>query len=93
MALPTLDRPHREAPPAADQAVGTVRVGADDVAVLLRIRRVQPTAWVGALVFEAPGQPPRATGEILRAGSETQLRQAVRDLGAHHLRDLFRSIP
>ena len=63
------------------------------MAVLIRMRRVQPTAWVGALVFEAPGQAPRATGEILRAGSEMQLRQSVRELGAHHLRDLYRSIP
>jgi hypothetical protein len=67
----------------------------DGVAVQVRlsVRRAEDGAWRGRLQF-ATGEAgePRETAEIFCGASEQDLWQSVRDLGSHHLRDLYRSL-
>jgi hypothetical protein len=93
MALPSL---HRVLPNAGDPTehdLRTVRLEGREVTVRLRLRQVEDDVWVGALVFRV-AEPPeeRRTAEILRGTGEQQVRDSVRSLGTHHLRDLFRSL-
>jgi len=70
-----------------------IRLDAVAVAVMLRVRFADDGVWRGRLEFqdsEAGSQ--RATAEIFCGTSEDELWQSVRALGAHHLRDLYRSL-
>ena len=70
-----------------------LRLDGGAVAVMLSVRFADDGVWRGRLEFqhsEAGSQ--RATAEIFCGSSEDELWQSVRALGAHHLRDLYRSL-
>jgi hypothetical protein len=93
MALPSLHQLARDAREPVEHDLRTVRLGAADLGVRVRLRRAEDGLWVGALVFRLQGSPDeQRTAEILRGTSEQQVWDSVRGLGAHHLRDLFRSL-
>lgn len=92
MALPSLDQLARDPAQPAEQELRPLRCGGSAVQVRVRVRRLEPQLWVGALVFVPAGGAPRATAEILKGATEAQIWESVRGLGAHHLRDLYRSL-
>ena len=93
MALPSLHQLGRDSREPVEHDLRTVRLGLADLAVRVRLRRAEDGVWVGSLVFRLQDAPDeRRTAEILRGPSEQQVWDSVRGLGAHHLRDLYRSL-
>jgi hypothetical protein len=70
-----------------------VRHQGEDVSVELSVRRALDGVWRARLVFLAPHRAePLETAEIFCAPTEQDVFQAVRDLGEHQLRNLYRSL-
>ena len=66
--------------------------GGDTVAVRLAAWREGDGAWRGRLLFGPLGAEGAATADIFCAPTESDLREAVRNLGDHHIRALYRSV-
>ncbi|MFI5235217.1 MAG: hypothetical protein ACHQXA_05845 [Gemmatimonadales bacterium] len=65
------------------------------IEVRAAVLRGEDGVWRGRLLFVGGAEGPdaeRATTEIFCAASEADLWQAVRGLGTHHVRDLYRSL-
>ncbi len=93
MALPSPHQLGRDLREPVEHDLRAVRLDGRDVSVRVRLRQTEPGVWVGALVFRVGGNgEDHQTAEILRGASEQQVRDSVRGLGTHHLRDLFRSL-
>ena len=92
MALPSLQQLAHDPGRTGEQPVRTILDRGEAVGVRVRLRRTGPNLWVGALVFEPAGAPPRGTAEILKGASEAAVLESVRGLGTHHLRNLYRSL-
>lgn len=92
MALPSPHQAGRDLREPVERELRAFRVDGEDVTVGVRLRRAGDGAWVGALVYRPAGGGERHTAEILRGASEEQVWDSVRGLGAHHLRDLYRSL-
>jgi hypothetical protein len=70
-----------------------LRLDGAAIAVMLSVRYADDGVWRGRLEFqEAEAGSQCATAEIFCGTSEDELWQSVRALGAHHLRDLYRSL-
>ena len=70
-----------------------IRLDGATVAMILSIRFADDGVWRGRLEFQdAEAGARRATAEIFCGPSEDDLWQSVRAIGAHHLRDLYRSL-
>ena len=65
-------------------------IGNSEVLVRLAAWRDDGT-WRGRLVFGATDAQ-TSTADIFCAATESELWESVRDLGEHHLRDLYRSL-
>ena len=70
----------------------SIRYAGEDIAVRLEIRRAEDGAWRGRLLFASPDATSRSTAEIFFASNEADLWQSVREVGIHHVRDLYRSL-
>ena len=92
MALPSLHELAHDPARTTEQPVRTILDRGEAVGVRVRLRRTGAGLWLGALVFEPAGAPPRVTAEILRGASEAAVLESVRGLGSHHLKDLYRSL-
>ena len=93
MALPSFQPVGRDLHQPVEHELRILRVDGLDVAVLVRLHQAEPGVWVGSLVFRVAGTgEERRTADILRGAGESQVWDSVRGLGAHHLRDLFRSL-
>ena len=71
----------------------SLRYVGSEVAVRVAVRRADDGTWRGWLSFgptDANSIP--STTEIFCAGTEADLWQAIRDLGEHQLRSLYRSL-
>ncbi|HSC59008.1 MAG TPA: hypothetical protein VLC11_05550 [Gemmatimonadales bacterium] len=65
------------------------------IEVRAAVLRGEDGTWRGRLRFVGGMEGPdaeRETAEIFCAASEAELWQAVRGLGSHHVRDLYRSL-
>jgi hypothetical protein len=87
--------PARQTPRSAEPVIHDLpSFNADKVPVTVHLAtwRAEDGTWRGRLLFGSPdGQGP-ATADIFCAPSENELWESVRDLGEHHLRDLYRSL-
>ena len=68
-----------------------LQTGNGIVPVRLAAWRADDGSWWGRLVF-GTAEAEAATADIFCAASESDLWESVRDLGEHHLRDLYRSL-
>ena len=70
-----------------------IRLDGGTVAIMLSIRVADDGVWRGRLECQdSEAGCQRATAEIFCGASEDELWQSVRAIGAHHLRDLYRSL-
>ena len=70
-----------------------IRLDGGTVAIVLSVRFADDGVWRGRLEFQdSEAGSRRATAEIFCGPSEDDLWQSVRAIGAHHLRDLYRSL-
>jgi hypothetical protein len=67
-------------------------MGSSEVPVRLAAWRADDGIWRGRLVFGPPEGEAASTADIFCAATESDLWESVRDLGEHHLRDLYRSL-
>ena len=83
-------------------SVQSLRTGSRDVReptlyelepIRLSVRFADDGVWRGRLeCHDAEAGSQRSTAEIFCGASEDDLWQSVRAIGAHHLRDLYRSL-
>ena len=70
-----------------------IRLDGGTVSIMLSVRFADDGVWRGRLEFQdAESGSQRSTAEIFCGASEDDLWQSVRAIGAHHLRDLYRSL-
>ena len=94
MALQTVLPPTRDPREPTQHSLDPIRVAGQTIYLSLTIRRDDDGAWRGRLRFvdQDDSRRERRTAEILCGASEEDVWMAVRHLGDHHLRDLYRSL-
>ncbi|MGH7519040.1 MAG: hypothetical protein ACREOC_16510 [Gemmatimonadales bacterium] len=94
MALQTVRPVTRDPREPTQHSLDPVRVAGQTINLFLTIRCDDDGAWRGRLRFldEADPHRERRTAEIFCGASEQDLWMAVRQLGDHHIRDLYRSL-
>jgi hypothetical protein len=91
MTPPLVRSPARDPRDPVSHELDPIRFEGGWVPLRLIVRRADDGAWRGRLQYGDEGGL-RETSEILCGDSEPDLWLAVRRLGEHHLRDLYRSL-
>lgn len=94
MSLSSVPRPtgHQPEEPSIHELPG-LWIGSEEISMYVAVRRSEDGVWRGRVIFgNIDADSSISTAEILWGATESEIWEAIRDLGEHHLRALYRSL-